>query len=109
MPENEERRPPKGAAPTNQPRSAHHYIAACRRRRAASYRAVPLDCGCRDPWTCTCHDPQPSERMTDAAVDAAEYLLRHGLPPIFSIDQGRALWRAGRRDLAVLTTTSVVP
>ncbi|MGB3673584.1 MAG: hypothetical protein WA988_04000 [Candidatus Nanopelagicales bacterium] len=47
--------------------------------------------------------------MTDAAIQAAEYLRRHALPPIFSIDQGRALWRAGRRDLAVLTTTSVVP
>lgn len=108
MPENAERRPPKGAAPTNQPRSAHHYIAACRRRRDASYRVEPLDCGCRDPWTCRCHDSQPSERMTDAAADAAEYLLHHGLPPIFSIDQGRALWRAGRRDLAVMCAQQVV-
>lgn len=107
MPEQEKRRPVTSGAASQQPRCTH-YIASLRRRRDAAQRVTPLDCGCRDPWTCTCRDPQPSERMTDAAADAAEYLLHHGLPPIFSIDQGRALWRAGRRDLAVMCAQQVV-
>lgn len=78
------------------------------RRRQAAHRCEPLDCGCRDKWTCRCDDnPEPTPQLTEAAITAAEYLQHHGLPPIFSVAQGRALWRAGRRDLAVLVTTEV--
>jgi hypothetical protein len=27
-------------------------LAGLRRRREAAWRLPPLDCGCRDPWTC---------------------------------------------------------
>ncbi|MBN7452626.1 hypothetical protein B7435_33430 [Mycolicibacterium peregrinum] len=102
MPTNEKRGPAdNGAAPEDQAKVFREYIAGLRRRRAASYRLVPLECGCRDTWTCRCGQPEPSERMTDAATQAGEYLLHHGLPPIYSISQGRALWRAGHRELAV--------
>lgn len=109
MPDKEKRGPvTSGAASNDQPRSAHHYIAACQRRCDAARRVTPLECGCRDPYTCRCRDTEPTPHQTEAAIQAAEYLLHHALVPIFSIDQGRALWRAGRRDLAVLTTTQVV-
>lgn len=82
-----------------------------RRRRAASWRmqAFCPSCSARDPLCCRCYENrEPTTRMTEAAIDAAEHLRLHGLSPLYSIAQGRALWRAGRRDLATLTSTQVV-
>lgn len=75
------------------------------RRRTAAARCEPLECGCRDPWTCRCRTIEPT---TEAAIQAAEHLLQNGLQPLFSVAQGRALWRAGRRDLATLCVQQVV-
>ncbi len=74
-----------------------------KRRREASFRLVPLDCGCRrrDPWRpCRCTEGQPSDKQIEAVVDAAAHLRALGLAPIFGKDILRALWRAGHRDLA---------
>lgn len=85
-----------------------HYIAGIRRRRAAADISRALVCGCTDPWTCRCYEnDEPTTRMTEAAIDAAEHLQSHGLQPLFSVRQARALWRAGRRDLATRTSTMV--
>lgn len=73
------------------------------RRRHAAQRSEPLDCGCSDPWICRCHDPELTDRQIEAAINAAEYLLAHKLPPLLTIPVRRALWRAGRRDLATIT------
>jgi hypothetical protein len=37
-----------------------------------------------------------SEKQLDAAINAAEHLLAIGLPPLFSVDTIRALWRRDR-------------
>lgn len=79
-------------------------LSALDRRRKAAHRCQPLECGCRDSWTCRCHDnPELTDRQIEAAIDAAEHLLSHQLTPQFTIPTRRALWRAGRRDLATLT------
>lgn len=72
-----------------------------RRRRAAAQRSAPLDCGCRDGWICRCTDHGISDIQADAVIAAAETLLALGAPGIFDADQCRAMWRRGRRDLAV--------
>lgn len=79
-------------------------LTALDRRRKAAHRCEPLECGCRDSWTCWCHDnPELTDRQIEAAINAAEYLLAHKLPPLLAIPVRRALWRAGRRDLATIT------
>lgn len=65
------------------------------RRSAAAHRIPPLACGCADPWVCRCHEADPSERMVDAAADAAHHLLDLGLFPVLDLDTQRALWRRG--------------
>lgn len=73
-----------------------------RRRRAAEHRTQPLACGCRDPWLCDCDtDAFVSDVQADAVIAAAETLLALGTPGIFDADRCRAMWRHGRRDLAV--------
>lgn len=67
-------------------------LAALRRRREASRRLPPLACGCVDPWTCRCDDPPPSEKMLDAATDAAEHLMLLGFAPVFGLATVRAMW-----------------
>lgn len=99
MPENEERRPPKGAASTNQPRSAHHYIAGLRRRRAATYRLPVLDCGHADPWTCKCSDSDnATDQYIDGYRDAAQHLLAQGLTPAPNLPAMRGMWKRGGDD-----------
>ena len=45
---------------------SHHYdaVAGMKRRREASSRMEPMACGCRDDWTCRCHDT-PSDWGSD--------------------------------------------
>lgn len=74
---------------------------ALRRRRRASLRMPPLgESGdIRDPhrrW----RPEKLSEKQLDAAVAAAEHLTEAGLSPVFDVDTLRAMWRAGRRQLA---------
>ncbi|PEG58592.1 hypothetical protein CQY21_21580 [Mycolicibacterium boenickei] len=78
-------------------------FSALDRRRKAAHRCQPLECGCQDPWICRCHDPELTDQQIEAAINAAELLLQHGLMPLFTIPTRRALWRVGRRDLATLT------
>lgn len=107
MPDNEQRRP-EGNRAASTAADAHHYIAGLRRRRAAARRLPPLACGCHEPWTCRHHDGPITDRQTEAAIAAADHLIEHQLCPIFGVDQARALWRAGRRDLAVRCGTQEV-
>jgi hypothetical protein len=73
-----------------------------RRRRAASYRCPPLDCSCRDPWPCKHYrDPYISDKQAEAAVAAIEHLDLVGTPGLLDERTCRAMWRVGRRDLAV--------
>jgi hypothetical protein len=100
MPDNAERRPPKGAAPTNQPRSAHHYIAGLRRRRAATYRLPADDCSHADPWTCKCHNStdNTTDQYIDGYRDAARHLLAQGLTPAPNLPAMRGMWKRGGDD-----------
>lgn len=107
MPEKENR--PAGNGAANQTTGCNHYIASIGRRREASRRVQPLDCGCTDPWTCKHHNPvRDADRQAEAAIAAGDHLLHHNLGPLYDVDTGRALWRAGRRDLAVRTASQVV-
>lgn len=70
------------------------------RRRRAAERMRPIDDhGTVDPWR---EQPRPplTDVQIDGAVVAAEYLLAHGLPPVFDADVIRVMWRAGHRRLA---------
>jgi hypothetical protein len=71
-----------------------------RRRRAASYRCEPLDCSCRDPWTCRCYTTEPplSEHALDGWRDAALKVLSGGQLPLLPIEVRRALWKRGGPD-----------
>jgi hypothetical protein len=71
------------------------------RRRQASYRLVPLDCGCRDPLGCRCTVPPMSEPALDGWRDAAEYLLCAVGMPVVPLEVRRALYRRGGRDRAL--------
>lgn len=68
------------------------------RRRAATVRSVPLDCGCRDPWVCTCTEPPLSHVVVDGWRDSALHILDAGLLPRLPIEVLRALYRRGGRD-----------
>lgn len=72
--------------------------AQLRRRREASRRVIPLDCGCRDGWTCRCTDPPLSEAMIDAGRAAARHILSVGKTPLLATEILRALWRRGGED-----------
>ncbi len=74
-------------------------LAAHRRRREAARRLPPLDCGCRDPWTCRHHDGPLSERQLDAYADAAEHLLTVGVTPAPNLPAMRRMWRRGGDEL----------
>lgn len=86
---------PKSTAADASDNSVH---AAGERRRQATYRSVPLDCGCRDPWLCRCTEPLLTERAVDGARDAAHHLLIVGTTPLLHVDALRALWRRGGDD-----------
>ncbi|ABM13323.1 hypothetical protein [Mycolicibacterium vanbaalenii] len=70
------------------------------RRRDAAHRSEPLECGCRDPYTCYCREQV--QRLTEHRLDgwsaAALHLLGIGLTPALPIDVQRRLWRRGGRD-----------
>lgn len=74
-----------------------------KRRRDAAHRSTPLACSCRDPLWCDCRndDDQLSDVQADAVIAAAETLAALGTPGIFDIEQCRAMWRRGARDLSV--------
>jgi hypothetical protein len=78
-----------------------------RRRFGASRRMVPLPtCVCgrcvRDPDLDRhrCGD-EITDHMAEAAVAAVEHLNRLGMPALLDDRTCRAMWRVGRRDLAV--------
>lgn len=85
-------------------RPQHNGVAAWKRRRAARRRVAPLDCGCPDPWPCTCSRPPLSNKMIDAGRDAALHLLRAGQVPLLKIEVLQSLYRRGgnERQLAEL-------
>ena len=72
--------------------------AAWKRRHAAARRAVPLDCGCPDPWPCRCSLPPLTDKMIDAGRDAALHILEANKIPILEIEVLQALWRRGGTD-----------
>jgi hypothetical protein len=53
----------------------------------------------RDPWQ-QWRPERLSDVQIEAAVAAAHHLLSQDLPPMFDVDTLRAMWRAGRRELA---------
>jgi hypothetical protein len=70
------------------------------RRREASARLVPLECGCRDLWTCRCEpNASPTAMVVDAWADTLVAILASGMvpglppPPVL-----RALWNRGGAD-----------
>lgn len=50
-----------------------------RQRIAAAQRMEPLDCGCRDPWLCTCHH-RPHVSL-EARLAADRHLAAAGFAP----------------------------
>jgi hypothetical protein len=91
-------RPSSKSTAADAPESSVH--AAWKRRREAASRLIPLDCGCRDPWTpCRCtRRPPLSEKFIDAGAQAAQHLLDVGYPPLLELEVLRALWRRGGDD-----------
>jgi hypothetical protein len=94
--------------PTNQPQTttpprqcAADTVAGLHQRRKASYRLVPLDRGCRDPWVCRCTEPALSEDALASWRDAAEHLLATVGMPVMPLEVRRALYRRGGRDRAL--------
>lgn len=73
-----------------------------RRRRDAARRLPPLECGCRDPWTCRCHELSPALDARELAAwsDAARHVAIVGVP-ILPAEVLRALWRRGGDDRAL--------
>jgi hypothetical protein len=69
-----------------------------KRRQSAAHRLPPLDCGCPDPWPCTCTQPPLSEQMIDAGRDTALHFLRLDQVPILGIEVLQALYRRGGLD-----------
>lgn len=69
-----------------------------RQRRQASYRLIPLDCGCRDPWPCRCTVPPLSDKTVDAGRAAALHVLDQGRVPLLELEVLRALYRRGGLD-----------
>lgn len=85
--------------PCTAPRVSQDIGSQLGRRRAASRRTVPLECGCSDPWPCSCARPQVSELWVDAGRDAALHILSTtGKTPLLEIEVLRALWRRGGTD-----------
>lgn len=73
------------------------------RRRQAAKRSVPLDCGCRDGWTCRCTEPPLTDDALDDWRDAAWHVLGTGNMPMVPLQIRRALWRRpADRELAEL-------
>jgi hypothetical protein len=68
-------------------------VTALRRRREASWRIVPLDCGCRDPWRCRCTSAALSAAALDGWRDAAQHILANGWIPLLPLEVRRALLR----------------
>ena len=68
------------------------------KRREATSRSLPLQCGCRDPWTCRCTDGALSNYEVDGGRDAALHILATGYTPVLAPDVRRALWRRGGDD-----------
>lgn len=63
---------------------------------------VELLCGHRaDPFVGCLRCEPVSDVQAEAAVDALETLDRHGVPGLADTPTCRALWRIGRRDLAL--------
>lgn len=102
MPEKENR--PAGNGAESRTTGCTQYIAGLHRRRAATYRAEPLKCSCRDPWTCKCYSDSDdtTDQYIDGYRDAAQHLLAHGLTPAPNVVAMRGLWGRGGtdRDLA---------
>jgi hypothetical protein len=69
-----------------------------RRRRAASRRLPPLDCGCRDGWTCRCTEPPLSDQRIDGGRESALHVLTMGYVPLLEREVLQALWRRGGAD-----------
>jgi hypothetical protein len=75
-------------------------LSQLRRRREAALRSMPLNCGCRDPWTCRCRDDRAefTERHVDGYVSAVLHLLDKGLMPAPNLPAMRLMYRRGGRD-----------
>lgn len=76
----------------------HSGIAGWKRRQEAARRVAPLDCGCRDGWTCGCSEPPLSDRTVDGGRDAALHVLSLGQVPLLEFEVLQALWRRGGDD-----------
>ena len=72
------------------------------RRHDASVRLAPLDCGCPDPWLCSCTEPALTNRTVDGYADAARFIRDStGCTPLLSVHILRALHRRGGADRAL--------
>jgi hypothetical protein len=84
--------------PCTRPPAPQDARSTIQRRRAAANRSVPLDCGCRDPWTCRCTEPPLSEKQINAGRAAALHILECGGVPLIEFEILRALWKRGGED-----------
>lgn len=75
-----------------------------RRRREAGRRLAPMACGCPDPWTCRCHEGEPSDHRVDGYNAAIRYLASHGLTAAPLLPEMRALWRRGNEERQLVQT-----
>lgn len=87
--------------PCHGPRAPQDVPSQLRRRRATSRRMVPLDCGCVDPWPCSCSQPPLSDYALDSWRVTAEHLLATAGTPLVPLEVRRALYRRGGHDRAL--------
>jgi hypothetical protein len=83
--------------------NAHPWLSGLHARRVAAARSVPLDCSCRDPWTCPENrlGRDGFDRWVDAGATAARHLLQCGCTPILEPDVLQALWWRGGDERAL--------
>jgi hypothetical protein len=89
----------RGGPPIPQKAAAATYVRFDLNRRHGSVRLPRFDCGCADPWTCRCREPEPSQRRVQGYVAAIQHLNEHGLTAAALLPELRMLWQQGEHRL----------
>jgi hypothetical protein len=97
---NGSRRPATASKPQQRICGSTDVVSQLRARRLSSYRLAPLDCGCRDTWTCRRMEPPLSERALDGWREAAQHILHQttDAAPLLPVEVLQALYRRGGAD-----------